>query len=555
MRPMQRAIVFNSATITAVQPAPWRVAVDRRQSERRWRSSSQLLQGVLASAALAIVGVAIHGYHPFAEDGGPYFASILRALHPSLYPSSSAFVSAFAQYSIFSQLIAGLIRITGAAPGTAIFILHVLSVFATLLGGWLVAARCYSSVQARFGAISLLALWLTLPVAGTSLLLVDPYFTARSISTPCSLFALAAMLDIVRAGHMEWKPLWRSGCALLSSIAVAASVHPLMASYTVGCLVLLFVASRPRQFTRIWWFTALSLLAIAGAAELCRLARAATPDTWLAARTRTYWFLQNWHWYEIVGLLAPLVVLHLLTRSPQIRSQQGSRWLARMAFVAGATAFVISLFFVRESPSAYQLARLQPLRIFHVIYLVMILLLGAKVAERLQLRKLWQPVLAFLFIGGIMFCVQLRTFPASAHIEFPWAAPANGWEQAFVWIGQNTPQDALFALDSEYIMTPGEDAQYFSAISERSALPDSAKDGGLASISPKLANAWVAGTAAQTGLNGASDAERIAALRRWHADWIVLPAASHTAFPCPYSNATAKVCRLDELRLAAVDPD
>ncbi len=227
-----------------------------------------------------------------------------------------------------------------------------------------------------------------------------------------------------------------------------------------------------------------------------------------------------------------------------------------MAIMAGSTAIAISLLFVHEVSSSYQLARLQPLRVFHLIYLVMILLLGARVAERLRLTAMWQPALAFLSLGAIMFVVQLKTFPASAHIELPWAAPGHGWEQAFAWVRQNTSPDALFALDSQYIMVPGEDAQYFSAIAERSALPDYAKDGGLASISPQLANAWVLGDRAQTGLNRATDTERIAALRPFPVGWIVLPAASPTALPCPFRDAAAKVCRLGQVRpqLAAADP-
>ena len=72
--------------------------------------------------------------------------------------------------------------------------------------------------------------------------------------------------------------------------------------------------------------------------------------------------------------------------------------------------------------------------------------------------------------------------------------------QAFLWIRGNTPKDALFALDADYINAPGEDAQSFRAIAERSALPDYSKDGGEASIAPDLTAAWSIGQAAQRGL-------------------------------------------------------
>lgn len=509
------------------------------------RPVSTLLEGALVSAALTVIAVLIHGYHPYAEDGGPYFASVLKALHPNLYPSWPAFVSAFAQYSIFARLIAGLIRISGFTPAVLIFLLHILSVFAALIGAWLVAVRCYPSHYACCGAVSLLALWLTIPVAGTSLILFDPYFTARSISTPCGLFALAAMLDIAHADRMEGRLLWRSSAVLGVAMTIALLVHPLMAAYTTGCLVLLYAASRPRRSLRIWSMTAICAIAIAGAGLALKLAPPVTADCLLAARSRTYWFLRNWHWYEIAGLIAPLLILQLLTLRPKIRAHQGPRWLARMAIAAGATALAISLLYVHEFSSSYPIARLQPLRIFHSIYLIMILLLGAFAGERLRFAPRWQPVLAFLSLAAIMLCVQLRTFPASAHIELPWSPPRNGWEQAFVWIRHNTPPDALFALDAEYIVYPGEDAQYFNAIAERSALPDYSKDGGLASISPRLAGQWALGDRAQTGLNCETDAERIAALQPFSVGWIVLPAFVATQLPCLYSNAAAKVCRID----------
>ena len=53
-------------------------------------------------------------------------------------------------------------------------------------------------------------------------------------------------------------------------------------------------------------------------------------------------------------------------------------------------------------------------------------------------------------------------------------------------------------LDSHYITSPGEDAQSFRAIAERSAMPDYSKDGGEASIMPGLTSAWMSGVVAQT---------------------------------------------------------
>ena len=120
----------------------------------------------------------------------------------------------------------------------------------------------------------------------------------------------------------------------------------------------------------------------------------------------------------------------------------------------------------------------------------------------------------------------------------------NSWVQAFEWIRANTPTDALFAMDADYIHAPGEDAQNFRAIAERGMLPDASKDGGEASIAPDLAKAWARGVAAQDGLNAASDAERLARLKPLGVTWVVLDGSARTGFECPYGNARVRVCRL-----------
>jgi hypothetical protein len=192
-------------------------------------------------------------------------------------------------------------------------------------------------------------------------------------------------------------------------------------------------------------------------------------------------------------------------------------------------------------------ARLQPLRIFQQVYIVMILFVGGTLAGWLGGHRLrWLG--AFGALGAVMFAVERQTFPASAHLELPSlseaAEPSNAWVQAFTWIRSNTPVDAVFALDADYITRPGEDAQSFRAIAERSALPDYSKDGGEAAITPSLTGAWAAGQSAQANLSERSDAERVAALAPEGVGWVVLERRAITSFACDYANAAVKVCRL-----------
>lgn len=267
--------------------------------------------------------------------------------------------------------------------------------------------------------------------------------------------------------------------------------------------------------------------------------------------TRDYWFLSRWHWYEWIGLIAPLLILSVVALGLRREGDDARMGLARMAVAAGLIATTLAVLFGRSGMSTHLVARMQPLRVFQLVYIVMILVLGAWLGERVLQRRLVRWVAAFSLLAAVMVAAERRTFPASKHLELPGALilgastdSRNKFEQAFVWIGRNTPRDALFAIDARYISRPGEDAQGFRAIAERSVLPDFSKDGGVVANKPELATAWSQGEMAQVGLSIEPDAERVAALRPLGVTWVVLERNAVTRFVCEYANEAVKVCRL-----------
>jgi hypothetical protein len=173
---------------------------------------------------------------------------------------------------------------------------------------------------------------------------------------------------------------------------------------------------------------------------------------------------------------------------------------------------------------------------------------GAVMGEVLLKRRAWRWAAMIAGVAILMLEVQVATFPQSAHLEFPWLKQDNGWEQAFMWIRNNTKKNAVFALDADYIDALGEDSQNFRAIAERSVLPDYSKDGGIASIAPDLTTDWIGGETAQKRLDRSTDASRIRALRMFSVQWIVLSRDAATGFPCEYRNAAAKVCRIPAIK-------
>jgi hypothetical protein len=508
---------------------------------------------------LTFLAVAIEGYHPYAEDGGLYAAGVERLLDPTLFPHWSSFVLAPMRVSAFAPALAALVRISGLSFPAVLVLVHLATIWATLYAAYRVAGHCWQSLRARIGAVVLLACWIGLPVAGTSLQIMDPYVTARSFSTPCALFALLAVLQATSQSHVDRRSRWLLLCA--GSLTLAFAMHPLMAGYAVAATCLLACQRSPSRRIQVAGTLACCGAAMAFAALLQHLAAPESSAYIQAALTRAYWFPAKWAWYELAGLVAPLAILGFATL-PRDRCLVQSHStgepdipvpalaaLSRMAIVFGCTVILIAVLYARPESSTHLIARLQPLRAFQLVYIVMILTLGALLGQRVLCRGVGRWMAAVLLLGGSVFFAERAAFPSSRHIQLSGVDGANPWIQSFAWVRAHTPKDALFALDPDYIHAPLEDGQCFRAIAQRSALPDFSKDGGEASIAPQLAESWQAGLRAQQNLNSESlrlyrNSTSASALRAIGVSWVILRAGARTDLNCPYSNTTAKVCRI-----------
>jgi hypothetical protein len=515
----------------------------RREEYRRERGFAAALV-----TGLAFFAVMAHGYHPYAEDGGVYLPEIKRLLDPGLYSHGSEFVVGHLRYSLFAPTIAGLVRGSHLSLDVVLLVVHFATFWVTLFATWLLAARCYESREARGGAVALLAAWMTLPIAGTSLMLMDPYVTARSLSTPLALLALVGALEFLlpqfEMEEGQTRSRWRGLVLCCASLMGAGVMHPLMAAYALGSVLLLGVLLSSSRPMRVWGTVGLGLTAVAMAAGL---QLSAAPESSIYQRimlTRDYWFLSQWHWYEWIGLIAPLVILSVAAMGARREGDAARVGLVRMAFVAGVIAVIVASLFARTGLAIHLVARMQPLRVFQLVYVVMTIVLGAALGERLLRRRPMRWVLVFSLLTAVMVTAERRTFPASRHLELPGVMAGNLYEQAFVWISRNTPRDAVFAMDAQYITKPGEDAQGFRAVAERSVLPDFSKDGGMVTNMPELANAWLQGQEAQAGLNTETDEHRLAALKPMGVTWLVLQRSAVTGFACEFANEAVKVCRL-----------
>jgi hypothetical protein len=143
-----------------------------------------------------------------------------------------------------------------------------------------------------------------------------------------------------------------------------------------------------------------------------------------------------------------------------------------------------------------------------------------------------------------MFLAQRSLFPASAHLEWPGAFPQNRWAQSFLWIRENTPVDAIFALAPSHKNIPGEDTEGFRALAQRSMLADAAEDSGAVTMFPPLGEEWARQVEAQNGWKDfqAPDFRRLQA--EYGVNWIVLQQPGVAGLECPYQNQVVQVCHL-----------
>lgn len=485
-----------------------------------------------------------------------YLTRVLLRLNPTLYPRCLPFIVEPLRTSLFEPLLAGMVHLHIALPW-AMILLQLAALALTLTAALALMRRITEDLQAQLAGIALLAAWTTVPVAGTSLLLFDPYLTARTLCAPFTLFAAAFAMDSWGPSRVHSRRPPRGGTR--SAIACAASLllgfafHPLMATYGTGLVVMLRLA---RTHRATLWMAVASCAALLIAAAM-QLASAPSSAAVLAADTsRYYWFLSRWQWFELLGIIGPAIILLAFATQRLANFKPGTRLLARAALGLLASGVLVALCCGQEHFAAHPIARLQPLRVLWSVYALLPLLLGASLASRArvlaskQRSQTVRSALRFMPTGVIattaliFLLAQCGSFPASPHIELPGRTNSNPWVQAFVWSRDHTANTALFALDARYVNRDGEDAQNFRAISLRSSLPDFSKDGGEAAIRASLADSWLPAAEAQRDLIALTPAEREARLRPFAPDWLILASTAKTTSPCPYDNGTVKVCRM-----------
>jgi hypothetical protein len=486
---------------------------------------SSLLKAKNVAVLLCLTGGAflLHGYHPGAEDAEIYLPGILKDLHPNLFPFNGEFFANHAHMTIFPDLIAYSARLLPLPFDWVLVLWQLTSIFLLLAACWKLSGKCFSNPSARWAGVALIAALLTLPVAGTALYIVDQYVNPRNLAAFAAIFAIAYMLE----KKYLWAALW---------IVFAFAVHPLMAFFAFSFCVLMLAMRTFGNRLEAPLFAGL----LAGSFFVPPVSEAYHE----AALYHSFHYIQRWAWYEWLGILAPIPILWWFSRIAKTRQTEDLDRMCRGLIIYDLIYFAAALIF--DLPARFEgLARLQPLRSLHLLYILLFLFSGCFLGEYALKKHVWRWALLFVPLCLGMFAAQLALFPVSQHIEWTRTSSPNPWAEAFVWIRENTSPQAIVALDPFYMHIPGEDSQGFRAIAERSRLADASKDSGAVTMFPPLADEWYAQMQAQKGWKNFQRADFERLRSRYGVEWVVVQQPGAPGMFCSFQNSAVKICRLD----------
>lgn len=477
---------------------------------------------------LTVGALLVQGYHPCAEDAEIYIPGVEKILHPRLFPAWSEYFLSHAHLTFFPNLIAFSVRLTHVRLEVGLLLWQAASIFLLLLACWELSSLLFSTPRARWSGVCLVAALLTIPVAGTALYIMDQYLNPRNLAAFAAVFAVVRTMKKKYAGAFLW-------------LVFAALMHPLMWVFPFSFCILLFVMDQFEGWSKKTSAAGLALLVF----PAIPIAPPPSNAYQEVAKLHSYFYIQNWAWYELLGIVAPLALFWWFARWARKQRRAALERISRAFVVYGLVFLVIAL--VVDLPARFEvLARLQPLRCLHLLYIVLFVVMGGIAGEYVLRDRVWRWLLLFVPLGAGMFLAQRALSPASAHIEWPGSQPRNPWAQAFIWIRENTPTDAGFALDPEYMNIAGEDELGFRCLAERSHLADWVKDNGVVSMFPALADEWWAQVRAQTPWKNFQLGDMLRLKHQYGVSWVVLQQPGIPGLECAFQNAAVRVCRIPD---------
>jgi hypothetical protein len=365
---------------------------------------------ILLTLFFTMLGLAVMGYHPGAEDDGIYLAAIKSDLNPSLYPRDADFFRLQLQATFFDKWIAAFVHWTGIPVAITEFFFQFATIVLIVFSCWLIARRLFKETRAQWAGVAMVTAMFTLPVAGTALYLVDQHLHPRNMATALILLAVSRVLarrkvasdSSADAGVPAASDHGRDGHLLLLLPRAGTISEPLHA------------------WVHSW--NSVEAGAVAAFVPLGWIFERPTPLWREALNTRTCFFLDRWAWYEWLGAVAPLFLFWLLWR---FAKKQGETRLARFAlavFLYGVFQLAVAILML--TPAALiRLLPLQPMRFLQLVYVFMTLIGGCLLGKYLLKSSVWRWAVFLVVFNGGMFVSQRNCSPPASIWNCPDGVP------------------------------------------------------------------------------------------------------------------------------------
>jgi hypothetical protein len=188
------------------------------------------------------------GYRYGASDQAFYQPAVLKQLDPALFPRDAIVLAAQAQLTAADEVLALIVRVTGASVPAAFAVLYVVALVLFAWGVWQIGGRLYRDAWTAAALLAALTLRHAIARSGTNSL--EGYFQPRLMAYALGTVAIAAFLR----GRLS---------TALALIVVAGAMHPTTAVWFAVWLAAAAAIAHPEL--RKWLVAAAGIGALAGA--------------------------------------------------------------------------------------------------------------------------------------------------------------------------------------------------------------------------------------------------------------------------------------------------
>jgi hypothetical protein len=357
------------------------------------------------------------GYRYGASDQAFYIPAILEQLDPALFPRDGVVLGAQTRLTIIDELVASLVRATGASMPGIFAVLYAASLLLLALGIWMIGTRLYVTPWTTVALLAALTLRHAIARSGTNTL--EGYFHPRMLAYGLGALAIACFLR-------------RALPAVAALLLVGAAVHPTTAVWFGLWLAVATALAQPSLRTPIIVLGAIAG-ALAGWAVLAgplagRLVR--MDDEWRALlATKDYLFPLQWPAYAWVINLGYLPIIAILHRQ---RSRAGLVDAWERGLVLGSSVLLL-VFLGALACHAIGIAlsfQLQPARIFWMFDFLAIVHVVWWLSEGWRVRRpavVAATIAALSLARGVYVLYELERTPVQLTI------PDNDWGRVMAW--------------------------------------------------------------------------------------------------------------------------